>query len=502
MNSRLSIWITATIAMAILLAGCGTFSAGVEAGTGASSIKVFPYQADWSWSMVLNQTVPLSDNGFVMIQHIDDEQYKLERYDHDLSLRWSQSFTTDNEHDEEGPQIFQRGGEILLFFQRKMPFDKWQSVARRFELSSGKLIETKMVCEIEEEVDVEFDYRFSGDSNYTLIYCRGKRIYREGDDRDTILIPYHTCVVDRQLATVQERRIDLVNAVERKSGLYADLGVADNGDIEVGYVHDDGEQYRIGFRRIDSNGNVSIALDDPLPESSLGFEVVVPVQLITTVLPDNSLLGVTRMIDDDETHSLVGVLWSADRKKQEIRELLPVSEELAQRLVDDDELEDYQISDLLTADSGTIVVLLEAYKFTSVTSSKGQTYQKTWYGPILVLTFDRNWALKSTARIDRDETWALGTPSGEFPDFEGSHAAHIAHDTLTLLTREREHDGIVLRQVDLASGHVSEPHVVARLGNMAYFAHRYTAWLPDGEVVIWAKDGRFDDDWKILRVTP
>jgi hypothetical protein len=462
-----------------------------------------------------NQTVPLPDNDFIVIRRVEEDKYNLERYNQELSQRWSSPIAL--EEDEQAPQLFLLGKELLVLFERELPNDKWQAIGRKFDIESGKLLSTKNLLETSEDPKhnpddyTYFRYKLSDDNELILISTWRELIDASELSASPPLIHagnspapssqiarYTVAVFDKQLNNIQHRDISLANAVIEEK-VHAEFDVTTDGDISVVYLYEQRDTYRAGFLRFPPNGEVD-AFDDAIPAPSSGNNDAVPVQLFRVSQPDNSIIGIVRMEHDEATQSLVRFLWNPRTSDHVVSELLSITEETSKRLTSEETVEDYLISDIITKDGGTITILMEAHTSSSHAAGRAMQYQwvKDWWGPILILSLDHNGKLESTNKIERDEVWR--SPDGN--PFEGGYAMRRSNNKLAILTREYENDGVILREVDLDNNRVSNPQLVVELGGSGYYLRNFTIWLPNGNAVLWGKEGDLGDDLQMMRITP
>jgi hypothetical protein len=489
------------VAYALTLVSCGSFSSAIEAGPGSRSVKKVPFESWWSQSLhSVKQTATLPDNGIAALRRVEKHRYALESYDHELTLRWSQPITL--EEGEEEPQLLRIDPGLLVLFRRELADDRWQLVARRFDPATGRLSDARPMLQTEIDPEEDFHYFLSPDSSYLLMSARARTtLERDSNGDKHSHTPFTLAVFDRQLRPVQERHIDLTDALFGERLVFADMTVSNSGNIDIGYAHYANSKYLTALRHFPATGGDGMIFDDTLAAPSVDPEDASPAQLKLLQLPDNWITGILRLNDGRKLRGLVAARWNTVTGTHEFHEILPITDSVAEHLTGEDQLDRYQVSDLFDTDRGMLLLLETSSGSSFSLMTTGLSGNLAWYGPILLLRFDRNFALMQSAKTDRDEDWSSGWPAGETSGFEGGHAAIIAGDSLTLLTREREYDGIVMRRISLDGLHASAPRTLVRLGNMSYFAREYTNWLPDGEIVIWGKEGLFGNDWEILRVT-
>ena len=484
----------ALVVCAFSFVGCGSFfvSSDVEA-TGAKIHSTIILEDVEGFHMT-----QLAGRSYAVVRADADEYgHVIEGYNDSLAVTWSHTIPYDREHQIQPLWLAPSPKGVTMVFNRREDDDTTSIHGMIIDTRDGSIAQTEYLTGVNlggrHPTFGSTRLVFSPDSSRFVLY---RYDYKKLEDDANKSIG-----IDAELFDIELHRL---------GRSHADIAVNDDIDdpddaepyVQAFFVANDGHAYQVSYHgkgtmrvaQLDFQTGTSRHIDRDLPGIDFNED---DLQLRGTrgwTGNGEQVIMVAAKADDEELRGIALVGMNFAQNNVDFVNMIEVNETLANKLVDDSEMEYFTLRDIVRMPGGEIVLPLEQVEVQVVTSRDRLTgftssYTNYIHKDMVMMGFNPKGEAIWMAAQRRPK---VVTSASNYR----SDALQIDGDSLRYIYRDEDTDGLVAGSISTKSGSMTFPKPLMETAMLA--ENIYTKWLGRNDALMVLS---LRGDYRLVRFT-
>lgn len=434
----------------------------------------------------------IHDSAFVVGLRTKPEQGMLTRYNQNLTGDWTKYFSMDSR--ESAPHVWYYNGSTVVLTNLYDDNDSLVYWGRRFS-AEGNLQLTRELFKMGATTSgfgISHIYRSgSPDCSFVALAINDSKYHDSKELNDMIEFRTRIVVLPHDLSSIRQETVTQILNDEHNDKQKPSFAVNNRGEVFYTAYEKMDFHIRLMLIRLFATIGKPDTLSVTLPILRYNGDIALPDNAEMNILANDIVEVTWRHSDDDEMAGIVVNRFDFANRTVGKPQVITLSEDEIEKLVDEDELENYRLLGSFSLPDSGVLLVLDQQKMRNVSvkglrnnfnGSSTTVYlgQEAVLGPILVMRVDAGGRIRwKSALRDRDDLSLIGLP------FEFRSSFSVTDSSLRILSRFRRNgSGILYVEFMLDSGEVRKAELPVYYGWNALYLPSLTQWSADGQVVI------------------